>query len=480
VAALEQALRAAETALAETDARLRYRRLEVKLDHHRPIAEPRTWEAPRNEVDDHVARVRSMLAELAHREASVRAQLAQLQAAQIGGGAPLPETRTWLAVARQLAADLAGEVARLARASASQQCVCRDAHPRLRPISETIERQLDVLETLMDEHHRSLAAAELQTEVDHLAQSQAELRRHLDRLLERLQSYTSGEARSAKSNFSAADAEQLESRRLELEQQRFQLIEQLRARTRELRDLRASRETVERQRAALLSARSIEHVQRELTSVQQKLQQAASLCGNAGDPTVADDNPARASDFLAQLTDGGLVRLTLVEQGRRACVVNRAGQTLRVESLTAPERDQVYLSLCLALLSAARRQAIRLPLVLDEPFERLDARGAAALAVVLDDFSRQGHQVIVFTGQRAAAERLASVGAAVHDIINLRRRPGENVPATVVAEQQHVPPHPTVAKKRKSKKRRAGTQRIEKPATRTLDGKSTGERSDAA
>jgi hypothetical protein len=114
-------------------------------------------------------------------------------------------------------------------------------------------------------------------------------------------------------------------------------------------------------------------VQRELASVQQKLEQAASVCGNTGDLAIAEDNPARASDFLAQLTDGGLVRLLLVENGRRACVVNRAGQTLRVESLTAAERDQVYLSLCLALLSAAYRQGVRLPLVLDEPFERQEA-----------------------------------------------------------------------------------------------------------
>jgi uncharacterized protein YhaN len=426
-----------------------------------------------------------MLAELAQRESSVRARLAQLEASHVGGENALSETRAWLVVGRQLAADLAGEVARLARASASQHCVCRDAHPRLRPISETIERQLDVLATLMDEHQRSVAAAELQTEVDHLARSQAELRRHLEQLLETRRSRGCGNATGReRSPFSEADAEQLESRRLELEQQRFQLIERLRAHGRTLRDLRASRETVDRQRASLLSARSIEHVQRELMSVQQKLEQATSTCGNAADLAIAGDSPARASDFLAQLTDGGLVRLTLVEQGRRACVVNRAGHTLRVESLAAAERDQVYLSLCLALLSAARRQGIRLPLVLDEPFERLDARGAAAAAAVLDDFSRQGHQVVVFTGQRSAAERLASVGAALHDIVRLRQRPAENVPAPVPEQRRPVQTRQSaVTRKRKSKMRRAATERKRKtePSPATPNGDSpNGERSDAA
>ena len=62
-----------------------------------------------------------------------------------------------------------------------------------------------------------------------------------------------------------------------------------------------------------------------------------------------------------------------------------------------------------------------LPLVLDEPFERLDARGTAALVAVLDVFCRQGHQVFVFTRKQDATERLASIGAAVHNIASLRR-----------------------------------------------------------
>jgi energy-coupling factor transporter ATP-binding protein EcfA2 len=481
----EQSLRAAETALAETDARLRYRRLELTVERHAPNGAPCESQASGDDVEGQVQRVRAMLAELAQREAGVRAQLTQIQAVQTSGGNAISETRAWLAVGRQLVADLAGEVARLARASASQQCVCRDAHPRLRPISETIERQLDVLAKLMDEHERVLTASQLQTEADHLGQSQFALRRHLDQLVERCRARQPAEiASDVVPNFSAADAQQLESRRLELEQQRFQLIEQLRAHERTLRDLRAQRETVERQRAALLSARSIEHVQRELASVQQKLEQATSTGGNPGDMIIADENPARASDFLAQLTDGGMVRLALVEQGRRACVVNRAGQTLRVESLTAAERDMVYLSLCLGLLSAARRQGVRLPLVLDEPFERQDARGTAAIAAVLDDFSRQGHQVVVFTGQQAAAERLASVGAAVHDIARLRERKTENTPEPIASLTEVPRPdeRPPVDKRSKLNRRKVTRQR--RPKVRRLDqpvdDASTTDHSDAA
>jgi uncharacterized protein YhaN len=277
------------------------------------------------------------------------------------------------------------------------------------------------------------------------------------------------------SSFGAADVEQLESRRSELEQQRFQLIERLRSHGRTLRDLRAQRETVDRQRAGLLSARSIEHVQRELTNVQQKLEQATSLCGNSGDLAMAEENPARASDFLAQLTDGGLVRLMLVEQGRRACVVDREGRTLGVESLTAAQRDQVYLSLCLALVSSAWQEGVRLPLVLDEPFERLDARDTAALAAVLDDFGRRGHQVVVFTGRPAAAERLASVGAAVHDIARLRKR--ENHPAALTSSVAG----PRAKKRTKgARRRKSGKQSAGRRANSRNNDPSGSERSDAA
>ena len=115
----------------------------------------------------------------------------------------IADQQTWLAVSRQLSADLSGEVSRLARASASQQCVCHDAHPRLRPIAETIERQLVVLEACIQEQRRALSATELQGEIDGLVRTQAELRRHLEHLLDRRQAHTFG-ARSAREDANGA------------------------------------------------------------------------------------------------------------------------------------------------------------------------------------------------------------------------------------------------------------------------------------
>ena len=84
--------------------------------------------------------------------------------------------------------------------------------------------------TCIQDQRRALSATELQGELDGLARTQTELRRHLEHLLARRQAHTWG-ARSAREDsngtklgFSAADAEQLESRRLELEQERFRLL----------------------------------------------------------------------------------------------------------------------------------------------------------------------------------------------------------------------------------------------------------------
>jgi recombinational DNA repair ATPase RecF len=130
----------------------------------------------------------------------------------------------------------------------------------------------------------------------------------------------------------------------------------------------------------------------------------------------------RASHFLAQLTDGELLRLQLRGNTGKAHVVTRAGDSLAVESLWSTQRDQVYLSLCLALVSALGRHGARLPLVLDEPFARLDAKSSAALVELLGDFVARGHQVLLFTAQQEAVERFAALGAQVHEMQALRER----------------------------------------------------------
>jgi uncharacterized protein YhaN len=213
-----------------------------------------------------------------------------------------------------------------------------------------------------------------------------------------------------------------------------------------------------------LSARSIEHVQRELAAVQQKLQQAMQTETTSDIAAVSAENSPRASDFLAKLTDGRLVRLQLVEQGRGVNVWTRDGTVLSLESLSAAERDQVYLSFSLALVAAVELQSVRLPMLLDEPFLRLDAPATAALAAVLDDFGRHGQQLLVFTGQREAADRLASLGAPVFDIQDLRQLKRE--PPTTPAPEAAAATASRRVAVNKSKSARRTVKHVRRPKLR--------------
>jgi DNA repair exonuclease SbcCD ATPase subunit len=264
-----------------------------------------------------------------------------------------------------------------------------------------------------------------------------------------------------------------------LECERREVLEKLRNHAQLLRELRDQRETVDRERAALLSARSIEHVQRELADVQLKLESAANLHERSDITRSFADCASDASDYLAKLSGGDLVQLIIGENGLDACVTDRSGETFPVELLAAGHRDQVYLSVCLALLQAASRQGIWLPLVLDEPFERLQVRDVAALAAVLDSFCRLGHQVIVFTSQREAAECLSSNAATVHDILNLR---GKRPPGFSTSPPNASNPVSPTTLKRRPAKRRKSVVRSTKARTAPPNGgeKSPSNQSDAA
>jgi hypothetical protein len=163
----------------------------------------------------------------------------------------------------------------------------------------------------------------------------------------------------------------------------------------------------------------------------------------------------------------------LFNQGRNAVVVDQRGETVALDSLTGAQRDQVYLSLCLALLTTASRHGVWLPLVLDDPFERLDARATAALAAVLEGFGRQGHQVLLFTQRKDAAERLASVGAEISDIVDLRR-----TPVAAVVPVHAALHHESVVRETPMKKRRIDEatgelrRRKKKPASASHNGAS--------
>ena len=104
-----------------------------------------------------------------------------------------------------------------------------------------------------------------------------------------------------------------------------------------------------------------------------------------------------ASKILKQFTDGKYQRIwtSLDEDVLR--IDDDQGQTLDIESLSSGTREQIFLSLRLALAALFARRGSELPMLLDDVLVNFDAARTKAAGRVLRDFSKSGHQLILFT-----------------------------------------------------------------------------------
>lgn len=104
-----------------------------------------------------------------------------------------------------------------------------------------------------------------------------------------------------------------------------------------------------------------------------------------------------ASGYLDRLTQGRYHRVW-TPLGEHALRVDDAGgHSLAVEVLSRGTREQLFLSLRLALASSYARRGAPLPLILDDVLVNFDTERAKAAATVLRDFAAAGHQLLVFT-----------------------------------------------------------------------------------
>ena len=106
---------------------------------------------------------------------------------------------------------------------------------------------------------------------------------------------------------------------------------------------------------------------------------------------------AEASGYLKRLTGGRYRRIWTPFGESSLCVDDEQEKTFRIESLSRGTREQVFLSLRLALAAAYARRGVALPVILDDVFVNFDARRARAAAETVCEFAAAGHQVFVFT-----------------------------------------------------------------------------------
>ncbi|MCA9212069.1 MAG: AAA family ATPase [Planctomycetales bacterium] len=106
---------------------------------------------------------------------------------------------------------------------------------------------------------------------------------------------------------------------------------------------------------------------------------------------------AEASNYLELLTRGRYTRIWTPFGESSLSVNDKHGKALPVEVLSRGTREQVFLSLRMALVANYSRRGARLPLILDDVFVNFDRERAVAAAEAICQFAQQGHQVLLFT-----------------------------------------------------------------------------------
>ncbi len=156
-----------------------------------------------------------------------------------------------------------------------------------------------------------------------------------------------------------------------------------------------------------------------------------------------------ASRYMQQLTEGAYQRVwtPLDEQVLR--IDDAEGRTLNVSQLSRGTREQLYLSLRLALIRLYAQRGVELPLVLDDVLVNFDAQRARAAAALLRDFAHEGHQVFVFTCHEHLFKLFKSLKVSCWELPargGLARRPARRSPskgssASAPAQQvEHLSP----------------------------------------
>jgi len=192
-----------------------------------------------------------------------------------------------------------------------------------------------------------------------------------------------------------------------------------------LRDAQSKLDALGLGRDAAGAARDRAEASAELIDIAERWivrQSAARLAGRAIEShrkAAQDPLVARAGEMFAIATAGGFAGLgaDYDDSDQPVLVARRPeGRPVRVEGLSEGARDQLFLSLRLALLE--RRAGEPLPFIGDDILASFDDERARKTLALLAAFGRK-RQVIVFTHHRHVAEIARGVGDADIDVLNL-------------------------------------------------------------
>ena len=179
---------------------------------------------------------------------------------------------------------------------------------------------------------------------------------------------------------------------------------------RELKDALQRRGAMVEQQRTVAADQSLAIKQIELDVVEQQIRKAADAWRERAAVSLflerireeyeqnrQPETLREASNYLSQLTGGKYTRIWTPLAHDILFIDTANGQPLPVQVLSRGTREQLFVSLRLALVAAYARRGIHLPMILDDVFVNFDAGRTRVACSVLRDFAKQGHQLLVFT-----------------------------------------------------------------------------------
>jgi len=201
-------------------------------------------------------------------------------------------------------------------------------------------------------------------------------------------------------------------------------------------------ETMSRDRRLAEKQLELDGVERQLASATRRWRVLAvtSLLLHAIRQTYERDRQPEtlreASQYLARMTADRYRRIW-TPLGEDALRVDEAdGQSLSIEKLSRGTREQVFLSLRLALVAAYARRGIAVPLILDDVLVNFDSKRVEAAARLLKQFAADGHQLLVFTCHEHVAQVFRSLQVQVRELTSGATQFVE--PEPIVEEEEYV------------------------------------------
>ncbi|MEQ8847372.1 AAA family ATPase [Botrimarina sp.] len=251
-----------------------------------------------------------------------------------------------------------------------------------------------------------------------------------------------------------------------------------------LRELAARRAVVDKERQAMVEDTSLADKRIEIDLVEAQLVEAneqwreraavgamLELIRSDYEQHRQPETLQEASRYLERLTRGRYPRVWTPLADDVLLVDTVDGESLPVDQLSRGTREQLYLSVRMALVATFARRGVRLPMVLDDVLVNFDNTRARIAAGVLAQFAAEGHQLLVFTCHEHVYEMFKELGV---DLRRLPSREGDPEPeldpsaeameeAEPEAEESPAPEPPAAEPAARRKKRRKLRPRSPQP-----------------